>query len=102
MQPTDKPVDMDWNLHDNSRVWRPFFGKTGFPPPKVLQSVQTEALAYRKISEEYRNDLEREVEDRLQREFEELRGHRATDWNRSVCVPLKKLLKRFEEDACGG
>ena len=45
--------------------------------------------------------VEREVEARLQREFENLRGHRVTDWNRSVGTKLKPLLKRYEEDASG-
>lgn len=37
----------------------------------------------------------------MQREFEDLRGHRPTDWNRSLSNTLKKLCKRFEEDASG-
>jgi len=102
VQLTDRPADMDWTLHDNPKCWRPFFGRGGFPQPKILQNLQVEALSYRRISEGYRSDLERDVEDRLQREFEDLRGHRATDWNRSLASTLKQLLKRFEEDASGG
>lgn len=102
VQACDKPLEMDWKLHDNPRSWRPFFGSRGYPAPTILQSVQAEVLTYRPTTEEYRADLEREVEDRLQREFEELRGHRPTDWNRSLSNTLKKLLRRFEEDASGG
>ena len=102
VQLTDKPLEMDWNLQDNPKCWKPFFGKGGFPPPKSIQSVQAETLTFRRVTEEYRSDLEREVEDRLQREFEDLRGHRPTDWNRSLANTLKKLLKRFEDDAAGG
>ena len=101
LQTTDRPSEMNWDLND-PRAWKPFFGKGGYPAPKTLQSVQTEALDYRRTTEEYRSDLEREVEDRLQREFEDLRGHRPTDWNRSLANTLKKLLKRFEDDASGG
>jgi len=103
VQPTDKLTEMDWRIEDdNPKSWRPFFGARGVAPPKVLQSVQSETLDFTRITEEYRAELERDVEDRLQKEFEELRGHRPTDWNRSLANTLKKLLKRFEEDASGG
>ena len=101
VQTTDRPIEMDWQLHDNPKAWRPFFHK-GYPAPRSILSVQAAELPYSKIAEEYRSDLEQQVEDRLVREFEELRGHRPTDWNRSLGNTLKKLLKRFEEDASGG
>ena len=41
------------------------------------------------------------MEDKLQRTIEDLRGHRPTDWNRSVAAKLRPLLQRFEEDANG-
>jgi len=102
VQPENRLYDMDWHLHDNPKCWRPFFGPRGYPQPKTVQSVQAETLVYRKSTDEIRSNLEREVEDRLQREFEDLRGHRQTDWNRSLANTLRKLLKRFEEDISGG
>jgi hypothetical protein len=45
-------------------------------------------LGRRRTSEEYRKEVEREVEGRLQQEIEDLRGHRPTDWNRSVAAKL--------------
>jgi coiled-coil and C2 domain-containing protein 2A len=108
-QLTDKPWEMSWDLSD-AKCWRPFFEKATtnpMPTPQEwtvkpgLQPLQKKTLQYRKMTEDYRNDLEREVEDRLQREFEDLRGHRPTDWNRSLANTLKKLLRRFEDDAAG-
>ena len=101
VQPVDKPADMAWVLTD-PKAWKPFFGPRGFPQPKTLQSVQAETLDYRRTTDEYRNNLEAEVEQRLQAYFEDLRGHRPTDWNRSLGNTLKRLLKRFELDASGG
>ena len=101
IQPTDTPSEMQWVLSD-PKCWKPFFGPRGFPPPKTLKSVQAESLDYRRTTEEYRSNLEREVEQRLRSYFEDLRGHRPTDWNRSLGNELKKLLKRFELDASGG
>jgi coiled-coil and C2 domain-containing protein 2A len=102
VQLTDRLYEMDWTFRDNPKCWRPFFGPRGFAQPSKLQSVQVDSLDYRRSTDEQRSNLEREVEDRLQREFEELRGHRPTDWNRSLANTLKKLLKRFEDDASGG
>ena len=123
VQPVVRPCDVSWALSD-THCWRPFFGgKRGYPPPTSVPSLQVclrlllllllllacslhrpcrsapqvERLSFRKTTDEHRSNIEREVEDRLQREFEELRGHRATDWNRSVGANLKKLLRRFEQ-----
>jgi len=52
-------------------------------------------------SEGFRAEIEREVFEALQRDAEEQRAHRPTDWNRSANSKLKELLKRFEEDAAG-
>lgn len=101
MQLADRPDEMAWNLSD-PKCWKPFFGRGGFPTPKTLQSVQSESLEYRRTTEEYRSNLERQIEDQLQTAFEDLRGHRPTDLNRSLGNKLKELLKRFELDACGG
>lgn len=101
VQPSARPFEMTWLLSD-AKCWRPFFGKGGFPQPRTLQSVQAETLEYHPTTKEYCDNLEREVEDKLQFEFEDLRGHRPTDWNRSLAQTLKKLLKRFELDASGG
>ena len=100
IQPSGRPEAMDWQLHEPSK-WRPFFGAKGFPAPQVMRSVQSATLRYRRPSEERRKEVEREVEGRLQQEIEDLRGHRPTDWNRSVAAKLRPLLKRFEEDANG-
>ena len=101
VQVADRPSEMAWILTD-PKCWRPFFGPRGYPQPRTLQSVQAEALEYKRTTEEYRNNLESEIEQRLQAYFEDLRGHRPTDWNRSLGNTLKKLLKRFELDASGG
>ena len=105
VQPADRAADMNWNI-DDPKSWKPFFSPRGssttYQQPKTLQSLQASTLEYRRTTEEYRNNLEREIEDRLQREFEDLRGHRPTDWNRSLGNQFKKLLKRFELDASGG
>lgn len=102
VQLSHRPSELSWSLHD-THSWRPFFGgKRGFPPPQSgVSSLQVERIHFSKTPEEHRSNIEREVEDRLQRELEELRGHRPTDWNRSVSATLKKLLRRFEEDAAG-
>jgi coiled-coil and C2 domain-containing protein 2A len=100
VQSSSRPHMVDWHLMDATK-WRPFFGAKGYPPPRTLQSVQKATLRYRRTSEEYRKEVEREVEGRLQQEIEDLRGHRPTDWNRSVAAKLRPLLKRFEEDANG-
>jgi len=61
--------------------------------------VQAAALLYAKTTEEHRSELEREVEERLKKEFQDLRGkHLRTDWNASLGNTLKKLLKKFEND----
>ena len=99
VQPTDKPASLEWSFGDSAQ-WRPFFGKGGYPPT-TLQSVQDAHLRYRRTSEDHRKDVEREVEDTLQRAIEDRRGHRPTDWNRSVAAKLRPLLRRFEEDANG-
>jgi len=100
IQPFEKPDELSWDL-DDPKCWRPFFGARGFDAPAVLQSVQDTQLRFKRTTDEYRSNVEREVEDRLQREFENLRGHRVTDWNRSAGNKLKPLLKRYEEDASG-
>ena len=98
VQPYEKPGELSWALED-PKCWRPFFGVRGFEAPAVLQSVQDARLQFKRTTDEYRSNVEREVEDRLQREFEILRGHRVTDWNRSAGNKLKPLLKRYEEDS---
>jgi len=100
VQTFEKPIEVSWDL-DDPKCWRPFFGARGFEPPDVIHSVQDARLRFKRTTDEYRSGVEREVEDRLQREFENLRGHRVTDWNRSVGTKLKPLLKRYEEDASG-
>jgi len=94
------PKDMIWNLIDEKH-WRPFFGNGGFPPPATLQSVQKATLTYSRTTESFRLEIERDVYEALQRDVEEQRGFRPTDWNRSANAKLKELLKRFEEDAAG-
>ena len=96
----ERPFELDFNLSD-AKCWKPFFGPRGYPPPRVIEPLSMVPLVFKRMSEEFRGDLEREVEDHLQREFEDLRAHRPTDWNHSLSNTLKKLLKRFEEDAIG-
>ena len=96
----ERPFELDFNLSD-AKCWKPFFGPRGYPPPRVIEPLSMAPLVFKRMSEEFRGDLEREVEDHLQREFEDLRAHRPTDWNRSLSNTLKKLLKRFEEGAIG-
>jgi hypothetical protein len=100
IQPYEKADELNWDF-DDPKCWRPFFGVRGFEFPSALQSVQEERLQFKYTTDEYRSNVEREVEDRLQREFEHLRGHRVTDWNRSAGNKLKPLLRRYEEDASG-
>eukprot|EP00908_Phaeocystis_cordata_P004645 Transcript_15044.p2 GENE.Transcript_15044~~Transcript_15044.p2 ORF type:complete len:316 (+),score=173.33 Transcript_15044:727-1674(+) len=96
-----RPDAVDWHFHE-PRLWRPFFGgKGGLKPPETLRSVQAATLRYTRTAESRRKEVEREVEDKLQRTIEDLRGHRPTDWNRSVAAKLRPLLQRFEEDANG-
>lgn len=94
------PKELSWNFADEKH-WRTFFGKGGFPPPATLQSTQRATLTYSRTTESFRSEIEREVYDALQRDVEEQRGFRPTDWNRSANAKLKELLKRFEEDAAG-
>jgi coiled-coil and C2 domain-containing protein 2A len=94
------PKQMSWNLSDDKH-WRPFFGKAGFPAPATLQSTQKATLSYSRTTDSFRSEIEREVFDALQRDVEEQRRFRPTDWNRSANAKLKELLKRFEEDAAG-
>ena len=100
IQTSSSPAGVDWRLDDPTK-WRAFFGPKGYPRPATLQSVQTATLQYRRTPEEQRKEVEREVEARLAQEIEDLRGHRPTDWNRSVAAKLRPLLKRFEEHANG-
>lgn len=94
------PKEVTWNLYDE-KAWRPFFGKGGFRAPDFVQSLQKDALEYRRTTEKFRSGIERELLDALQRDVEEQRDFRPTDWNRSVTAKLKELLKRFEQDASG-
>ena len=98
--PGEAPAEVQWNLSDE-KLWKPFFGKGGFARPDVLPSAQLSTLEYHRTTEDFRSGIEREVYDALQREVEELRGFRPTDWNRSVNAKLKDLLKRFEQDVAG-
>ena len=100
VQLAERPFELSWDLGD-PKCWKAFFGPRGFPPPREIESVQMQRLSYKRMAEEFRAELEREVEDTLQREFEDLRGHRPTDWNRSLSNTLKALLRRFEQDASG-
>lgn len=103
IQKSAEPQLVNWELFD-PKLWRPFFSrKGGYPEPQYATSVQVAQLRYRRTAEEYRLNVEREVEERLQRQFEDRRAqaHRPTDWNHSVAAKLKLLLRRFEEDASG-
>jgi coiled-coil and C2 domain-containing protein 2A len=106
----ERPAEMSWIFND-PKCWKPFFAPEGvatslargFKAPKTLQSLQVpDQLEYRRTAEEYRANLESEVEERLRKEFEDARGHRPTDWNSSVSRTLKEILKRFEAAASGG
>ena len=66
-----------------------------------MENVQAAELRYRTTSDEYRANIERDVEERVKQAFEDARGHRTTDWNRAVGAKLKPLLRRFEEHESG-
>ncbi|KAL1524398.1 hypothetical protein AB1Y20_019293 [Prymnesium parvum] len=100
IQAIDNPAEMNWKL-DDPKCWRPFFGDRGFEPPDVLHSVQDARLRFKRTTEEYRRGIETSVEKALRREFQSLRGARATDWHWQACKDLKPLLKKYEEDANG-
>ena len=101
VQPYDEPHLIDWHF-DDARNWRPFFGgRGGFEEPDEMENVQAAELRYRTTSDEYRANIERDVEERVKQAFEDARGHRTTDWNRAVGAKLKPLLRRFEEHESG-
>ena len=114
-QLADRPREMQWNLEDPA-CWKklfdgaakrsadslPAFTETEWATKPGLAPLQRKGLTYHRMHDEYRADLEAEIEERLKEELQDLRGARPTDWNISVGKTLKELLVRFEEDASGG
>ena len=115
-QLADRPREMQWNLEDPA-CWKklfdgaakrsadslPAFTETEWATKPGLAPLQRKGLRYHRMHDEYRADLEAEIEERLKEELQDLRGARPTDWNISVGKTLKaRSSSDSRSDASGG
>eukprot|EP00501_MAST-03F_sp_TOSAG23-6_P000862 GSMAST32.ASY1.ANO1.898.1 assembled CDS len=98
IQTNEEPKRMNWNL-DDTKCWSACFQSDA---ASKVKSLQKERLEYTKTPSTYTAELEAQIDQEILRAIRGWRRNRfTTDFNRSVSLKLKELLRPLENVKLG-
>ncbi|RLN79816.1 hypothetical protein BBJ28_00012826 [Nothophytophthora sp. Chile5] len=89
--------DLNWDIEDNAKCWKPFFPVAGASMPP---SVQSRELSYGATPPEFVEQVERELREALKLALRRWRSsHFATTFNEAAGLQLREHLVLLEREA---